>query len=89
MSQEMRALEELSPSPWKPLFHCFHSSTSPETRQETQQGVRLCQVAILSQVGEDGAVGSIPVEMGNKAGRWEKVQLGLSWDPSRRLGQLR
>ena len=85
----MRALEELSPSPWKPLFHGFHSSTSPETRQETQQGVRLCQVAVLSQMGGDGAVGSIPVEMGNKAGRWEKVQLGLSWDPSRRLGHLR
>lgn len=88
MSQEMRAPEELSPSPWKP-FRCFHSSTSPETRQETQRGGRLCQVAFLSQVGGDGAVGSIPVEMGNMAVRREKVQLGLSWDPSRRLGRSR
>lgn len=97
MSQEMRTPEELSPSPWKPvsLFSQQHQprkaggAGDSTERQETQRGGRLCQVTLLSQVGGDGAVGSIPVEMGNMVVRQEKVQLGLSWDLSRRLGRSR
>ena len=29
-------MEGPSSSPWKPLSHCFHNSTSPETMQEAQ-----------------------------------------------------
>lgn len=65
LSQEVGDVERPGPSPWKPLSHCFHSSTSLKTIQEAW-GKQI----LPNQCPVSGRCGwGIPMGMENKAAR--------------------
>lgn len=85
LSQEVGDTEGPRPNPWKPPFHCFHSSTSPETIQEAQREADFAKSLPCLRRVWTGWWGCNLLETGSKARRREKGP-DQSWLGSQQVG---